>query len=178
MMLQAVGGMKQLQDLKSFDLVFFPILEGNHFYVIVFEFKNPAIYVLDNMQHGVSPVTYKDDSDYHKKSTPYKVKHFMMLYLRQWKNPKVERLLMESIQPVQLEWATTDNVTDCGIFTMRHMEMFMGSYKKFECGFKKVESQQKKQINTLRKKYASRILLSSINVHREKVLKEAGLKSD
>ncbi|KAD3641652.1 hypothetical protein E3N88_30876 [Mikania micrantha] len=150
----------------------------NHFYVIVFEFKNLAIYLLDNMQHGVSPVTYKDDSDYHKKSTPYKVKHFMMLYLRQWKNPKVERLLMESIQPVQLEWATTDNVTDCGIFIMRHMEMFMRSYKKFECGFKKVESQQKKQINTLRKKYASRILLSSINVHREKVLKEAGLKSD
>ncbi|KAD4584565.1 hypothetical protein E3N88_22166 [Mikania micrantha] len=161
------------------EIFFLQTLEpGNHFYVIVFEFKNPAIYVLDNMQHGVSPVTYKDDSDYHKKSTPYKVKHFMMLYLRQWKNPKVERLLMESIQPVQLEWATTDNVTDCGIFTMRHMEMFMGSYKKFECGFKKVESQQKKQINTLRKKYASRILISSINVHREKVLKEAGLKSD
>ncbi|KAL8205249.1 hypothetical protein R6Q57_008800 [Mikania cordata] len=153
MMLQAVGRMKQLQDLKSFDLVFFPILEGNHFYVIVFKFTNPAIYLLDNMHHGVSPVTYKDDSDYHKKSTPYKVKHFMMLYLRQWKNPKVERLLMESIQPVQLEWATTDNVTDCGIFTMRHMEMFIGSYKKFECGFKKVESHQKKQINTLRKKH-------------------------
>ncbi|KAL8217719.1 hypothetical protein R6Q57_021092 [Mikania cordata] len=86
---------------------------------------------------------------------------------------------MESIQSLQLEWATTDNVTDSGIFAMRHMEMFMGSYKKFECGFKKVESQQKKkQINMLRKKYASRIVISSINVHREKVLKEAGLKSD
>ncbi|KAD5508256.1 hypothetical protein E3N88_15959 [Mikania micrantha] len=73
MMLQAVGGMKQLQDLKSFDLVFFHVLEGNHFYVIVFEFKNPAIYLLDNMQHGVSPVTYKDDSDYHKKKALYDV---------------------------------------------------------------------------------------------------------
>ncbi|KAL8249683.1 hypothetical protein R6Q59_006551 [Mikania micrantha] len=76
------------------------------------------------------------------------MKHFMMLYLRQWKNPKVERLLMESIQALQLEWATTDTVTDCEIFTMRHMDMFMGSYKKFECGFKKVESQQEKNRST------------------------------
>ncbi|KAL8252281.1 hypothetical protein R6Q59_035974 [Mikania micrantha] len=163
MMLQAVGEMKQLQDLKSFDLVFFPILESNHFYVIVFELKNPAIYLLDNMHPGESG------------------KHLMILYFRECKNPK-ERLAMESIQALQLEWATTDNVTDCGIFVMRHMEMFRGSYKKFECGFKKVESQQKKktkkQINTLRIKYASRILFSSINVHREKVLKEGGLKSD
>ncbi|KAL8237591.1 hypothetical protein R6Q59_018672 [Mikania micrantha] len=85
---------------------------------------------------------------------------------------------MESIQTLQLEWATINNVTDCGIFAIKHMEMFMGSYRKFECGFKKVESQHRKQINTLRKKYASRILLSNFNVPREKVLMEAGLKSD
>ncbi|KAL8245786.1 hypothetical protein R6Q59_007002 [Mikania micrantha] len=73
-------------------------------------------------------------------------KHLMILYLREWKNPKVERLATESLQALQLEWAITDNVTDCGIFAMRHTEMFMGSYKKFECGFKKVESQQKKKL--------------------------------
>ncbi|KAL8260092.1 hypothetical protein R6Q59_028045 [Mikania micrantha] len=55
---------QQLQDLKSFDLVFFPILEGNHFYVIVFEFKNPAIYLLDNMHlealYDVIPSTVEE----------------------------------------------------------------------------------------------------------------------
>ncbi|KAD3336645.1 hypothetical protein E3N88_32164 [Mikania micrantha] len=131
MMLHAVGGIKELQDLKPYDLVFFPILERKHFYAIVFELKNPAIYLLDNMQQGETVVTIKDDEDYSLKSIPYKVAH---------------RVVYGKLQ------------------------------KKFECGFKKDKAKQKNQIIALRKKYASRILLSNVNVQKERVLKEAGLK--
>ncbi|KAD3640355.1 hypothetical protein E3N88_29578 [Mikania micrantha] len=48
--------------------------------------------------------------------------------------------------------------------------------KTFECGFKKDKTKQKNQIIALRKKYASRILLSNVNVQKKRALKEAGLK--
>ncbi|KAL8209499.1 hypothetical protein R6Q57_006231 [Mikania cordata] len=165
MMLHAVGGIKEVQDLKPYDLVFFQILERKHFYVVVFELKNPAIYLLDNMQQGETVVTMKDDKDYSLESIPYKmasnlltIKHLLVSYLQNWKHPKAGRYL-------KLEWGTEDNIIDCGVFLMRHMELFMGSCKKtFECGFKKDKAKQKNQTIALRNKYASRILLSNVNV--------------
>ncbi|KAL8233900.1 hypothetical protein R6Q59_020000 [Mikania micrantha] len=169
MMLHAVGHINEVQDLKPYDLVFFPILERKHFYAVVFELKNPAIYLLDYMQ--------QDDKDYFLSSIPYKVKHLVVCYLKNWKHPKAGRLALEKIQNLKLEWGTEDNITDCGVFLMRQMELFMGSYKKtFECGFKMDKAKQQNQIIALRKKYASRILLSNVNVQKERVLKEAGLK--
>ncbi|KAL8262707.1 hypothetical protein R6Q59_024056 [Mikania micrantha] len=130
------------------------------------------------MQQGETVVTIKDNEQYSLKSIPYKVKHLVVSYLKNWKHPKAGRLALEKIQNLKLEWGTEDNITDCGVFLMRHMELFMGSYKKtFECGFKKDKAKQKNQIIALRKKYATRILLSNVNVQKERVLKEAGLKS-
>ncbi|KAD4887920.1 hypothetical protein E3N88_19992 [Mikania micrantha] len=129
MMLHAVGGIKEVQDLKPYDLAFFPILERKHFYAVVFELKNPAIYLLNNMQQGETVVTMKDDKGYSLKSIPYKVSCL---------------------------WEATK--------------------KTFECGFKKDKAKQKNLIIALRKKYASRILLSNVNVQKVRVLKEAGLK--
>ncbi|KAD6794592.1 hypothetical protein E3N88_05488 [Mikania micrantha] len=68
------------------------------------------------------------------------------------------------------------NAADCGIFVMKHMEMFMGSHcRNFDCGFKTSEKHVRTQIQTLRKKYACRILLSDINVQKQKLLAKVGL---
>ncbi|KAL8188861.1 hypothetical protein R6Q57_029616 [Mikania cordata] len=118
MMLHAVDGIKEVQDLKPCDLVFFPILERKHFYAMVFELKNPAIYLLDNMQQGETVVTIKDDEDYSLKSIPYKMKRLVVSYLQNWKHPKAGRLALEKIQNLKMEWGTEDNITDCGVFLM------------------------------------------------------------
>ena len=41
---------------------------------------------------------------------------------------------------MKMPWrATNNNVTDCGVFCMRHMEPYFGETDKCQCGFKKNE---------------------------------------
>ncbi|MFS8007400.1 hypothetical protein Hanom_Chr14g01260571 [Helianthus anomalus] len=56
---------------------------------------------------------------------------------------------------------------------MRHMELYYGKNKPFECGFNNRESMQQSQINNLRMKYCARILLSDANVFKDKVIADA-----
>ncbi|KAD4585606.1 hypothetical protein E3N88_23207 [Mikania micrantha] len=60
-------------NLKAFDMVFFPILEFSHYYLLVFELKNPAISVIDNFHESIPLVGVKDNVDYYRKDSPYKV---------------------------------------------------------------------------------------------------------
>ncbi|KAL8205690.1 hypothetical protein R6Q57_009241 [Mikania cordata] len=110
-------------------------------------------------------VSIKDHKDYCRKDTPYKVKHMFVKYLEKFQHAKAEKISIQNVTRVDLEWATIGNIIHCGIFRMRHMEMFMGSHRMtFDCGFKTSEKQVKTQIQTPRKKYVCRILLLDINV--------------
>ncbi|KAD3337315.1 hypothetical protein E3N88_32835 [Mikania micrantha] len=176
MMFDAVGRVESMRALKSYDIVIIPLLENDHFYVMTFDLKNPGIYLLDNMDRDETIVSIKDHKDYYKKDTPYKVKHMFVRYLEKFQHPRADKISMQKVTRVDLQWATIGNITDCGIFAMRHMEMFMGSHcRNFDCGFKTSEKQVITQIQTLRKKYACRILLSDINVQKQKLLAKVGL---
>ncbi|KAL8256197.1 hypothetical protein R6Q59_031264, partial [Mikania micrantha] len=55
---------------------------------------------------------------------------------------------------VDLPWKTTNNGVDCGIFSMRHMETYMGGgVKKWKTGLLQESKAQNKQLNQLRFKY-------------------------
>jgi len=93
-------------------------------------------------------------------------------YLKKVEHPKWTEV--EKLEPTRLniDWATTGNYKDCGVFLMRHMETWMGVTKdKWDCGFPKTNIKAK--VNLLRKKYAAAILLSESNIHRARVLEEA-----
>ncbi|KAL8260976.1 hypothetical protein R6Q59_025025 [Mikania micrantha] len=62
-----------INNLKMFDMVFFPILEFNHYYLLVFELENCAILVIDNFHESIPLVGVKDSADYYLKDSPYKV---------------------------------------------------------------------------------------------------------
>ena len=74
-------------------------------------------------------------------------------------------------------WKTCYNKIDCGIFVMRHMETYHGtSLKEWKCGFAKeldakgeISDVQSCQINVLRHKYTSKILLCDVNQNRSAV---------
>ncbi|KAK1366439.1 hypothetical protein POM88_042000 [Heracleum sosnowskyi] len=51
---------KHLVDISNVDLVFFPIHYINHFYVICFNLKNPAVEILDNSNIGGDSTTIYD----------------------------------------------------------------------------------------------------------------------
>jgi Ulp1 family protease len=72
-MRRAVNGNEALFDLRSFDLVFIPIHECGHYYLVVFELKYPGIWVIDNLNDFVPLLKLKDSDDYFQKEASYKV---------------------------------------------------------------------------------------------------------
>ncbi|GJS63138.1 hypothetical protein Tco_0677702, partial [Tanacetum coccineum] len=74
----------------------------------------------------------------------------------------------------KLKWKTKANVKDCGIFTMLHMESYMGqTAKTWDCGLVAESKQQCDMLRQLRFKFATKILLHEINVHAQKMIRYA-----
>ena len=74
----------------------------------------------------------------------------------------------------RLKWSTSSNYRDCGVFARLHMESYMGEApSKWDCG---LVAESKDQFDMLRRliyKFATKMLLHELNVHREKMLDEA-----
>jgi len=74
------------------------------------------------------------------------------------------------VEQFKMPWRTTSNSVDCGIFLMRHMEMYKGEDEKaWSCGFAANEKSQEAQLEDLRRKYAAKILLHDINESKDLV---------
>ncbi|KAK1417056.1 hypothetical protein QVD17_26178 [Tagetes erecta] len=85
-------------------------------------------------------------------------------------NTMKSKLLSKEVELLQMPWRTQSNFIDCGIFAMRHMETYYGtSLKDWNCGLLKESEKQKLQLTDLRYKYLTKILLSDINILRDKV---------
>ncbi|GKB16696.1 hypothetical protein Tco_0850619 [Tanacetum coccineum] len=69
---------------------------------------------------------------------------------------------------MNMKWRTTRNSTDCGVFTMFHMESYIGDWI---CGLAKESKQQNEQLNSLRSKFAAKIIFSYFNLLREEFMK-------
>ncbi|GKD59581.1 hypothetical protein Tco_1297090 [Tanacetum coccineum] len=74
-----------------------------------------------------------------------------------------------------MNWRTTKNAVDCGLFVMRHMEMYNGSGVWIN-NMKNEKEGQKSEINFFRAKYLAKILLLPYNTSKEELLKEANEK--
>ncbi|PWA53295.1 Peptidase C48, SUMO/Sentrin/Ubl1 [Artemisia annua] len=74
----------------------------------------------------------------------------------------------------RLKWSTRSNYRDCGVFSMLHMESYMGEApSKWDCGLVAESKEQFDMLRRLRFKFATKMLLHELNVHREKMLDEA-----
>ncbi|KAJ9549057.1 hypothetical protein OSB04_021600 [Centaurea solstitialis] len=92
------------------------------------------------------------------------------------KDERANKLLKAKQKIQKMSWRTSNQV-DCGIFAMRHMETFMGgNLLKWHCGFDQEGDKQKLQIEYLRIKYVSEILLSNVNCNKEFVTAERSRK--
>jgi len=83
---------------------------------------------------------------------------------------------IRSASPIRLEMLcrTTTNKVDCGIFLMRHMETYHGVYVGWECGLcseNDIENNQQRQLDKLRRKYATKIALHYLNDDKEAFIK-------
>jgi len=193
----AVCGVEAKLYLRSFDMVFVPLLEAEHYYLLVFDMKHQDICVIDNIAEKRSPVKVVDNEDYERKSTPYKVvriffrlskestnyscflekcfdtthycRKIFVDYLCLVKHPKAGAMEGCRIRRLDLPWATHKNSVDCGVYLMRHMETYMGVQVAFKCGFSLNGKRKQAQVDALRKRYAANILLSATNIYKNRV---------
>ncbi|XP_042063075.1 uncharacterized protein LOC121806959 isoform X2 [Salvia splendens] len=130
---------RELKEIPYFkwedvNTVLFPICANQHYYAVCFCFKRNAIAVIDNSANG-------DDNDLtinygHIPETlrsyfcHFLIKNGLHAYCKIVSNSKMQRLKMP--------WRTVDNVEDCGVFLMRHMETYKGEREGcWNCGLKK-----------------------------------------
>ncbi|KAL8262416.1 hypothetical protein R6Q59_023765 [Mikania micrantha] len=79
--------------------------------------------------------------------------HVTLDYLGNWKHPMADELKQAMIVRLKLKWARRGNITDCGIFAMRHVEMFWSNYHtSFDCGFSTNSEELKNKIEAPREK--------------------------
>ncbi|CAH1427369.1 unnamed protein product [Lactuca virosa] len=63
-----------------------------------------------------------------------------------------------------MDWQTKDNDVDCGLFLMRHMEVYRGGgVEKLDADFLPECNSQKMQLSEMRKKYVCK-MLSDMNL--------------
>ncbi|GJZ48612.1 ulp1 protease family, C-terminal catalytic domain-containing protein, partial [Tanacetum coccineum] len=115
-----VGGLA----LSGIDLAFFPICFSGHFYVVVFSITNTtSMTILDNMDSGATyDSKYKQPCDLLKK--------LFASHLRLYGHERHSKIGRLKARISKLKWKTKANVKDCGIFTMLHMESYMGQTAK------------------------------------------------
>ncbi|KAI3794644.1 hypothetical protein L1987_37277 [Smallanthus sonchifolius] len=148
----------KLDNIKEFDLVFFPMILSQHFYIICFNLKNPETIIIDNSALGEYNAKYNGISEKFQKEA-------FVSFIADFAHPKTDEMDDTMIKRFVMPWRTTENTNDCGIFMMRHMETYMGEEEKaWHCGFGlESENVQEKQIEDLRRKYCAKILLHEIN---------------
>ncbi|GKA90401.1 ulp1 protease family, C-terminal catalytic domain-containing protein, partial [Tanacetum coccineum] len=154
--------------LNGIDLAFFPICLFGHFYVVVFKFaKVTSMTILDNSDSGA---TY--DSKYKEACEVLKKLFARHLKLYGHKRHASVGNLKEKIP--KLKWKTKANFRDCGIFTMLHMESYIGeTAKAWDCGLVAESKLQSDMLRCLRFKFATKILLHEVNVHARKMFELA-----
>ncbi|GJQ89478.1 hypothetical protein Tco_0000617 [Tanacetum coccineum] len=120
----------------------------------------------------------KDDEKffpYHKnqryKGIPQAIRKVFVQYLYHVKHPKAEAIEKAKITRMSMKWRTKHNYTDCGVFTMLHMESYLGAEREWNCGLAKESKQQDEQLNSLRSKFAAKIILSEFNLLKKKFMK-------
>nr|GEV47577.1 hypothetical protein [Tanacetum cinerariifolium] len=114
---------------------------------------------------------YKDESlplRYFFKITVYR-KVFIQ-YLYYVKHPKAKAIEKAKIKRMKISWRTTRNSTDCDVFTMLHMESYIEAGGEWKCGLAKESKKQNEQLNSLRSKFAAKIIVSEFNLLREKFM--------
>ncbi|KAM0044037.1 putative papain-like cysteine peptidase superfamily [Helianthus debilis subsp. tardiflorus] len=153
---------EQVASLKEVDLLFIPVLQSDHFYLVCFYMKKCQIAVIDNSS------LYDDSFDLKYRGSPEKLRHLVEDFMLIRGVVGGRKMHKAQISRLKMSWRTVDNKVDRGIFLMRHMETFEGSSLRcWRCGFvKEVDCGQKEQLDELRCKYATKILLHYLNARR------------
>ncbi|PWA77952.1 hypothetical protein CTI12_AA221230 [Artemisia annua] len=101
------------------------------------------------------------------------LKKLFSRYLASHKHKKSSDIATKKTTLMKLKWGTKQNVIDCGVFVMMHMEQYGGeTLKNCKFDFPKEGQDQELEIIRMRIKYATKMLMHELNIHREKINQE------
>nr|GLL44688.1 uncharacterized protein LOC109175178 [Ipomoea trifida] len=84
---------------------------------------------------------------------------------------KSEKIAKLKLKRMKMSWRDNKNKVDCGVFLMRHMETFRGQLPElWDCG---LEKENKDQLNVLRIKYLTALVMSDVNEHKARNIQQA-----
>nr|GMC86880.1 ulp1 protease family, C-terminal catalytic domain-containing protein [Ipomoea batatas] len=136
----------------------FPIIASGHYYMLHFDPLCERFEAIDN-----SSSICKTEDKYG--AMPKRLQAFLSTFLNglksSYKAKKIEKL---KVKRMKMAWKDNRNKIDCGVFLMRHMETFRGQLPElWKCG---LEKENKDQLNALRVKYLTTLVMSNVNKHR------------
>ena len=87
---------------------------------------------------------------------------FFKTYLNRKKLYNLEKVVKGvEIRKIDVQWKTSENINDCGVFLMRHMETYFGQKPKdWDIG---LTSKSVKNVQILRGKYCRALMGASFN---------------
>ncbi|KAL1541069.1 hypothetical protein AAHA92_25333 [Salvia divinorum] len=150
---------KEIPNFKwaETDMVFFPICSNEHYYLVCFFLNRSSIVILDNSKNG-------DDNDLTKNygDIPETLRLFFCRYMTTTGlHAQCKYVIKSKIERLKMNWRTKDNVEDCGVFLMRHMESYMGQrLQDWKCG---LSVRSKNKLQRLRAKYCGALMNAGNN---------------
>nr|GEX52727.1 hypothetical protein [Tanacetum cinerariifolium] len=90
-------------------------------FLICIDFNKGSIHLIDNSANGT------DHKNQRYKGIPQAIRKVFVQYLYYVKHPKAEAIEKAKIKRMKMSWRTMRNSTDCGVFTMLHMESYIGA---------------------------------------------------
>nr|GMC82520.1 uncharacterized protein LOC109168900 [Ipomoea batatas] len=151
-------------DFKEVDLMFFPIIRSEHYFLLCFDFRRYRFKIIDNSSSS------KPKKD---KYGEWLIDMQDMLQEFFTKSHPGRSILCAGVEPkiMQMPWRDVNNKIDCGVYLMRHMETYTSQVvSAWDCGLVKGEYSM---LQKLRIKYMNELVLSDYNLHRSSNLARA-----
>ncbi|KAL3646700.1 hypothetical protein CASFOL_009244 [Castilleja foliolosa] len=162
--IRAVEGL----TVKDIDMLFFPICQSDHFYVICFDLK--LIRRAEIL--GNSPGFEDADITTKYSHIPTTLGRLVKTFLESnGINKKALFLKKLNFDRLKMHWRDENNKVDYGVYAMRHMETYMGgSLKSWRYELSK---NNQRTMKYLRARYTAALLGSEIIIHRNRVMSDA-----
>nr|GMD17745.1 uncharacterized protein LOC109164944 [Ipomoea batatas] len=140
----------------------FPLSDHGHYYIISVDLKKMKMDIIDNCP---TPATHKSKYGSALADLQAFLASFFVNANLHERAVQVRRLKPKRMQ---MSWRDGTIPEDSGIYTMRHMESYLGQgVSGWECGLVKGD---RNIVNDLRKKFMHDILVSNINTHKHSVI--------
>ncbi|KAG6411797.1 hypothetical protein SASPL_129881 [Salvia splendens] len=158
---------KGKEKVENIVKVFFPVYANFHYYLVVHWMKKNTIEIIDNNK------PHKDMDPFEKYDIDIGLMKdmFEAYFIEKKMLDILENINKSLINFLHLEWATSTNKKDCGVYLMRHMETYVGKKgSEWDIGF---SARSVKIPQILRGRYCYTMISSIYNNQRSPMLQLA-----